>query len=361
MRELAGSTLASSVDRFFANVALGRSQRSRARSRAESLGHGARMDALTRLAERHRAERFVQPPEELFGRAGRAGTWSRTPVRAVRGGRVVDVRWRSGYEPLAEEPEVLERLASVPDNGWAHARLILHAEPRPTAILVHGYLGGSYAVEERAWPIRWLFERLGLDLAIPVLPFHGPRKAGARPMFPASDPRVNVEGFRQAVWDLVELRRGLAERGAPAVGMMGMSLGGYTTALALTADEGLAFGVPFIPLASIADFAREAGRLVGTPAEQAAQHAALEAAHAPVSPLSRRPLVESAAIRVVAARADRITPLSHARRLAEHFGAELTTFYGGHLLQLGRGEGFRDVARMLRARGLLDPRSGARR
>ncbi len=356
MRERATvvTSLASGVDRLFASVALGRSRRSRARSRAESLGHDERMDALARLIERHAAPRFTAPPEELFGRAGEAGAWLRTPVRAIRGGTVVDVRWRSGYRPLAEEPDVLARWERDPANAWAHARLFLHPEPRPTALLIHGYLGGSYAVEERAWPVRWMFERLGLDLAIPVLPFHGPRRSGGRPMFPSSDPRLNVEGFRQAIWDLVSLRRALAACGAPAVGITGMSLGGYTTALALTADPAFAFGAPFIPLASIADFARDGGRLVGDSGEQDAQHAALEAAHAPVSPLLRRPLVPGDAVRVVAARADRITPVRHAERLAAHFDAELTTFEGGHLLQLGRAEGFRDIARLLRARGLLE-------
>ncbi len=360
MREAAASRLASGVDRFFASVALGRSKRSRARSRAESLGHAERMEALARLAERHAGPRFTAPPEELFGAAGTAGPWLRRPVRTLRGGSVVDVRWRSGYRPLADEPEVLERLARHPDNDWGHARLYLHARPRPALILIHGYLGGSYAVEERAWPVRWMFERLGLDLAIPVLPFHGPRQVGRRPMFPASDPRVNVEGFRQAVWDLITLRRELTARGAPAVGIAGMSLGGYTTALTLTADPGFAFGVPFIPLASIADFARDGGRLVGAPEEMEAQHAALEAAHAPVSPLSRRPLVGGEAVRVVAARSDRITPVRHAERLAEHFDAALTTFEGGHLLQLGRADGFREIARLARARGLIE-RSRARR
>ena len=356
MREVAGATIASGVDRLVATFALGRSKRSRARSRSESLGHQERMEALEALAERHRAPRFGTAPEVFFGDAGEAGAWLRSPVRALPSGRVVDVRWKSGYAPLADEPDVLERLARARENDWGHARLFLHREPRPTAILIHGYLGGAYGVEERAWPVRWLFEQLGLDLAIPVLPFHGPRGKGTRPMFPAGDPRINLEGFRQAVWDLISLRRALVERGAPAVGMMGMSLGGYTTALALTGDAELAFGIPFIPLASIADFARDGGRLNGDPAEQAAQHAALEHAHAPVSPLSRPALGADAAIRIVGARSDRITPVSHARRLAEHFDAELTTFYGGHLLQLGRGDAFREVARMLSARGLLWPR-----
>lgn len=348
MLKNAGSTLAAGVDRVVAAVALGRSKRSRSRSRAESLGHAERMEALRALVERHRAPRFTSAPEVFFGQAGEAGPWLRTPARSMRHGHVVDVRWQSGYEPLAEEPAVLTRWNAATENGWAHARLWLHDDrPRPAAILIHGYLGGQYGVEERAWPVEWLFGRLGLDLAIPVLPFHGPRNGRRRPIFPASDPRLNIEGFRQAAWDLLSLRRALEERGAPAVGAMGMSLGGYTTALALTADDRLAFGVPFIPLASIADFARDGGRLVGEPAEQTEQHEALERAHAPVSPLARPARIDSDRIRIIAARSDRITPPHHAERLGAHFGAPVQKFHGGHLLQLGRKEGFRSIKRLL--------------
>jgi len=346
-----GVRIASGVDRFVHSFALtGR----RRRRPEEALDHDARVDALAALAERHRQPRFRAPPHTFFGDAGEPGPWLRTPVRSIAGGSVVDVRWRSGYRPLADEAEVLERLSREPDNDFAHARLYLHARPRPAAILLHGYLGGPYAIEERAWPLRWMFERLGLDVALLVLPYHGPRSARLRPLFPHGDPRVNLEAFRQAVHDVVSLRRALNERGAPAVGVLGFSLGGYTTALSLTADPELAFGVPLIPLASIADFAREGGSLVGSPAQRAAQHAGIEEAHAPVSPLARPLLGDPERVRVVGGRADRITPLRHAERLADHFGAELSVFHGGHLVQLGRGDAFRDFARMLRDRGLLE-------
>ncbi len=350
--------LASGVDAFFAAVALGRSRRSRLRSRAESLGHRERLEALEAIARRHAEPAVTAPPEVLFGEAGEAGPWEEQHVRALRGGDVVDGRWRSGYEVLAREPEVRRRYLAATTNQWAHARLFVHRDRRrPTVVLIHGYLGGAYAVEERAFPVRWMYERLGLDVALFVLPFHGPRNLrGKRPLFPASDPRLNVEGFRQAIWDLVSLRRALVSRGAPAVGVIGMSLGGYTSALAVTADEGLAFGAPMIPLASIADFARDGGRLVGSAEEQRVQHAALEEAHRPVSPLARPGKLEGKRLRIVAGEADRITPAAHAQRLAAHLGAPMSIFPGGHLLQFGRAEGFRDIARMLRDLDLLERR-----
>ena len=187
-----------------------------------------------------------------------------------------------------------------------------------------------------------------------MLPFHAVRARGRSALFPSSDPRFTNEGFRQAVHDLRALADLLRDRGASAVGVMGMSLGGYTTSLLATVMPDLAFAVPIIPLASIADFARDGGRLVGTPAEQRLQHEALEAAHRVVSPLARAPRVPSDRVLVLAAEGDRITPVSHARRIADHFGAPLELFVGGHVLQLGRASAFRSIGRMLGRLGLFE-------
>ena len=128
-------------------------------------------------------------------------------------------------------------------------------------------MGGHHAFEQRVWPVEWL-GRLGLDVALFVLPFHGRRADPTRkrpPPFPGSDPRMTNEGFRQTVADLGDLMYWLRARGHPAVGVMGMSLGGYTTALFATVEPELAFAVPIIPLASLADFARDQRRLGATP------------------------------------------------------------------------------------------------
>ncbi len=191
-----------------------------------------------------------------------------------------------------------------------------------------------------------------------VLPLHGDRRVTGRPKFPSSDPRITIEGFRQMVWDFRALRSHLVERGAPAVGVMGMSLGGYSTALLATLVSELSFAVPFIPLASIADFARDGDRLVGTASQRRRQHELLEEALAVVSPLSRSAVVPPGGRLVVAARADRITPPTHAKRLAEHLEAPLEVFTGGHILQVGRRDGFRAVGRLLGGLGLLRDREG---
>ncbi len=335
---------AAAVDRAATLAVYAQSARRRQRTRAEALPHEERLHALGRLRDAYvDTTDFFLPPTPL--------TPSLTPVRALPGGRVDDMRWSSDYQtylgPVAERYGVGGKSPAV--------RLWRHQQPRPVLILVHGYLGGQHNVEERVWPSEWLFRR-GVDLAFFVLPYHGVRSARGRfaaPPFPGSDPRITNEGFRQAMYELTSLTSWLLERGHPHVGVMGMSLGGYTTALASTVEPRLRCAVPVIPLSSIADFARDQGRLGTSPAERELEHAALDAVHEVVSPLHRAPLLRPEHMLIVGAEADRITPLRHAERLGEHFGAPLETWHGGHLLQFGRRDKFRRIGRFLHERGMF--------
>jgi len=320
---------------------------------AEALGHLERMQSLEGVRALYDRPEHHDEPDTFFG-IPRPAAPQLTPVRPLAGGQVLDAVWDSNFAPYCRE--IADLYLDYQPNHKAAARLYLHDTPRPVALLLHGYRCGQWNIEERVWPVSWMFER-GFDVALPVLPFHAVRaRRGDRPVFPSSDPRMTIEGFRQAVHDLRGLIHYLYARGAPAVGVLGMSLGGYTSALLATVERQLAFAVPIIPLASIADFAREGGRLVGTLDQQAAQYAALEAAYRVVSPLGRPSQIDSERMLVLGAVADRITPIEHARRLAAHFNAPLEAFAGGHLLQWGRAEAFRSIARMFGRLGLLPPR-----
>jgi dienelactone hydrolase len=312
------------------------------------LGHEARVRLLTELVDRYAAldttGYFPEP---------RAVDPALTPGGGLRGMARFELGWPS-VEPTFL-PEMSEPYGHVAENRLAAGRLLTRGRGRPAVILVHGYMMGRLALEERIWPIAALDAR-GLDSAFMVLPFHGrradPRRAG-RPEFPGRDPRMANEGFRQAVTDLRELAAYLRQRGHSAVGAMGMSLGGYTVALAATVEPALDFVVPVIPLASLADFAREQGDLPEAPETSALEHGLQEAAHALVSPVHRAPLVAPERLLVLGAKADRITPLSHARRLATHLRAPLATLPGSHLLHLGRASGFERVFELLAKLGVI--------
>lgn len=321
------------------------------RARAESLAHDERLERLEAVRATYGDPALLADPDRFFPPPGPVEPHVSAVKRLPWGGTCLLASWPSVFEPF--DAGVGRRYLAAAANRTAYARLYVQSTGRPAVVLVHGYMAGQWAIEERAWPIRWLQSR-GLDVAVAVLPFHGVRgtPGGGAPPFPGADPRMTNEGFRQAVADLRVLVRVLRDRGAPSVGIMGMSLGGYSTALLATLEPNLSFAAPLIPLASLADFARQRGRL-GTGARADAQHAALEAANLVVSPLARPSRVLPSRVLVVGAEGDRVTPIAHAEKLAAHFGTPLLRVTGGHLVQSWRREAFRAVRVMLEREGVV--------
>jgi dienelactone hydrolase len=340
-------TAASAFDRAIVVAMQTRNRRVRARS--EALSHDERMEKLAWIRDAYGDKNLIANPDAYFVPPSKIDP----KLRRVRtdDGEVLDASWASTFDPYLDD--VRGSYLAHDANRTAHARLFLSGKPRPAVVLIHGYMAGQWAIEERAWPIDWI-RRRGLDVAIALLPFHAMRGRadGGAPPFPGADPRFTNEGFRQAIADVRAVISILRDRGAPAVGAMGMSLGGYTTSLLATVERDLAFAVPLIPLASIADFAQDQGRL-GDDEKSRLQHRALEEANWVVSPFARPSKVPPNRMMIVGAEADRITPIRHAERLARHFQAPLHRFHGGHLLQFGRSEAFREVRRLWQRIGLV--------
>jgi len=256
------------------------------------------------------------------------------------------VSWPSSHQPLCQKVGA-DYKCHTP-NHQAVVRLFTRERPRPIAILVHGYMGGSFAVEQRIWPMARL-DAWGFDVALFTLPFHGVRAAtGAVPLFPQSDIGFNLEGFRQSVGDLRDLVHWLRRRGHAQVGVMGMSLGGYVAALTATLEPELDFLIPVVPLACLVDFAREQGRFPRGAANAHVYEKALKRVYRLVSPLSRPSQIAPDRVLVLAGKFDRITPPRHARSLAHHFSAPLEAWGGGHLLQFGRAKSLQRVGTLLR-------------
>lgn len=345
-RRLFGAA-AAAVDLAVRRTALSRTGN---QAHAHTLRHEVRIALMHRLKDRyqrlHANETFFREPRVIH---------PQLDVRAVRpdGVRIVDVHWPSEYQTFL--PEVQEQYDRDEQNRTATARLVIHDEPRPIVILIHGYLGGVHRMERRIWPMAFL-EKLGMDVALFVLPFHGPRggrRLGELPPFPGAEPRITNEGFRQAMADFRDFVGWLSARGHQKIGVMGMSLGGYSTALATTLEPRLDFSVPIIPLASIADVALLNGHLGDDREEAELQARALDAVHRIVSPLHRKPAIPSDRILIIGAEADRITPIENARKLAHHFHCRLETMHGGHLVQFGRNEKFRSIGRFLNEIGVV--------
>jgi hypothetical protein len=356
-----------------------------AREPIESLSHSERMAALTAFAAFYDRSEHFGPETAFFSRSASPEPQERAVRRFGRHGEVVDLSWSSGFESLWSERSAAAYFANVPGASHEHAELsrsvntlrqceqrlgiqlrygrgqpanqtmwarwFRHRKaPRPCAVILHGYLGGTLAVEEYMWPIQTLFDR-GLDVILTVLPNHGVR-AGIRgrfrlPGFPAVDPRLAVEGFRQLVHEHLTLFDYLLDGRVSSLGLMGMSLGGYSAALLSTLDPRLRFGVFYMPLASVADFALRTGRMVGSEREQRQQATLLERVYRCVSPLARPSLLPSGKTLVLAGEADLITGLPHGNQLVEQFGATFCTYAGSHILPLGREAAFDAAWRLL--------------
>jgi pimeloyl-ACP methyl ester carboxylesterase len=338
---------ASQVDETLIRLALATSRRKGRRIRELSQRRRYYEQMGDRYAALDQAEFYARPP-------------SMRPLRErilqkVPGGAIVDLQWSSGYEPRL--PSARDAFVRWRENKTAHARVFRHDRaPLGAVMWIHGYRGGPLAIEQRIARAEELFEA-GLDVAMYVMPFHGAR-APARsvaPLFPSqgSIERTN-EGFGQVIWELRSLAGWLRNRGTTAVGVAGMSLGGYCASLLATVDPEIAFAVPFIPLADFTDavVAHETLRGIVIDDElQAASRYALQIHR----PLARTPAVPSDRVLVIGAEADRITGRLHAELLANHFGAELAWFRGGHIFQYGRADGFRALAQFARHKSSAPP------
>jgi len=316
-------------------------------------------DARTRLlwlADQYRPA--LADPAAFFPAPGPAEMTVR-PGGERAGARVSELEWPSTYR--AHLPAYRDEHASHTANLTARARLYRGgAAPRPTAICIHGWGGGAFWLEERAFLVAYLL-RIGLDVALFQMPFHGDRnpRPGSRSgaLFPSSHVVRTNEGFGQAIHDLRGLAGWLRAQGAPEVGVIGMSLGGYTTALWASLDAGLAFAVPMIPAVSMSGLMWRHG--AGSPARRTAERAGvsrdlLDGVFAVHSPLTRPVALPRERLLIIAGRADRITPPDQAEALWRHWGEpEIHWFPGGHLAQVGRGDAFRSLRRRLQAAGVL--------
>ena len=273
--------------------------------------------------------------------------------------RTVDLRFASAYRPVFRDYR--EIYASYRENHTVYARLLTRGHHRPVIICVHGWGGGVFWLEERAFPVGMLLDA-GFDVVLFQLPFHANRSPPAAmfpgSMFPSQNPIRTNEAFGQSIHDLRALAHHLRARlHTEHIGVMGMSLGGYTAALWASVDPSLTFSVPMIPAVSLSELMWRHG--ANTPDRKRAQASGIDqqlvdrmfAVHAP---LSRPSVLPRSHLAIIAGRRDRVTPPEQAEMLWEHWGRPaLYWFPGSHVAQLGRGAAFRQVIGQLRRVGVL--------
>jgi hypothetical protein len=262
------------------------------------------------------------PLERVSERRARSGTRS-----------YAHLSFESGYAPRTGEPGRARWLGYLP-NRTAHAWVLRHeGAPRPWVVCVPGYRMGAPLVDFAGFRAGWLHRGLGLNVAVAVLPFHGPRRVGRRSGdgFLAGDLLDTIHAQAQAVWDLRRLIGWIRLRGAPAVGAYGVSLGGYTVALLASLEERLDTAVAGIPASCFIGLARshappglfEVARRAGFPLAE------IEELMRVVSPLAMPPRVPRAGRYLYAGTADRLATPDQAWNLWRHWERPRIAWYHG--------------------------------
>ncbi len=308
-----------------------------------------------------------QDPELFFKAPPRGVQVRRSPAFAPlfnpKDGICEDLTFLSPYEPF--NPGVRNAYLRHKANSVAHARYWHHESgPRPTILVVHGFMADAAWVNEWMFEFRWLYEKLGCDIVLFTLPFHGYRQTRFSPFsghgfFAGGLSRIN-EAFGQGVFDLRILMNYLEDEvGVSSMGITGISLGGYTSALMAGVESRLQFSVPNVPVASIADLVLEwepAGTMVrGLMKAINKDITDIRRMLAVASPLNYQPLLDRDRLLIIGGVADRLAPPQQTVLLWEHWNrCRIHWFPGSHILHLDKGTYLRQFARFLSRIGFLD-------
>ena len=298
---------------------------------------------------------------ELLDHPRRFFSFIDTPIEAVdvvskyrraRGDRAVVARefttaYRA-YPGIEHEPE---------DEAPSNDRLLVEhwtREPkrsRATVVALHGFTMGYPRMDAFAMFAAALFEH-GFDVALVTLPFHGPRTpksarfSGERFAVPHVA-RLN-EAVRQAIYEVQLLVTWLRARNGAPVGLLGLSLGGYLSALMAGLTSALDFVIPMVPPVCMGDLAwrffskSRHYRDSGTATFSREELRTLYRVH---SPLTYPRQVDWGRVMIVAGRGDQIVPPEHPHSLWRHWEEpEICWFSGSHLAPFRRGRLFTAIA-----------------
>ena len=244
------------------------------------------------------------------------------------------IRFPSGYEPRADEPGA-QRWSSYTANRTATAAVLRHpGAPRPWVVAIHGFGMGVPFMDFVGLQAAKLHRDLGVNVVLPVLPMHGPRRLSrvGGEQFLGFDLVNTVHGFAQSVWDIRRIIGWVRARGAPSIGLYGVSLGGYTAALVAGIEPDLACVVAGIPVADLpALFHAHSPIHVRI---RSIEHAILggnaEAVHRVVSPLALDPQVPREQRFIYAGLGDRLARPAQARMLWSHWEEPSIEWFAGN-------------------------------
>ncbi len=272
--------------------------------------------------------------------------------------RYQHVSWPSGYEPHPGEPG-RDHWLSREKNRTMHAYVMEHeGEPRPWLVCTHGFGMGTPLINLNGFSARFLHQDLGLNLIFPCLPLHGPRGSGRMSGSEVleADYLNLMHTFTQAVWDVRSTIDWVRGREARGVGLYGISLGGYISALVSSLVTGLDCVIASIPMVDLTSVARdnEPWLFKRYDNEFEVDWEAVRAVTHVVSPLSLEPQLSRDRRFICAGIADRVVRPNHARALWRHWDRpEIHWFSGSHVLGMLHPSVPEFVARSVRSVALV--------
>lgn len=247
------------------------------------------------------------------------------------------LEFESGFRPRTGEPGG-EAWMEKECNLRQHAYVLEHeGEPRPWLVCVHGFSMGSPMVNFVGFDLQRLHHDLGLNLIFPCLPLHGPRAAGAMSGGDLLQPDyLNVvHTFAQAVWDVRRTIAWVRARGAPKIGIYGISLGGHNASIVSGLEPDLECVIAGIPAVDFPALAQDNEPFIirrYTNEFEVPWDRVRSISHV-VSPLSFLPVMPVERRFIYAGTADRVARPIHARALWRHWDRpKIHWFSGGHVL-----------------------------
>jgi hypothetical protein len=318
-------------------------------------------DAMRRAAEVVEAQGWLQDPAGFHQTPPglqRVAESEHTTFQVLRRLHYKTIRFDSGYRP---HPALSgDRWSEFTSNRDGYAYVLEHEEhpDRPWIVCIHGFSMGDPLSNFVAFDAHRLHHELGLNVLMPVLPLHGPR-AGGRTSggeLMSADFINMIHFFAQALWDTRRLIRWLRDTGARQIGVWGISMGGYTTALVSAFESDLDCVIAGVPPTDFPNVARDNQPWIMSTYEHemATDWQTVRKMMHMVSPLTFDPVVPRDRRYIYAGIADRVVRPDQARALWRRWGQpEIQWFSGGHVAMSMRHSVLEFVEDALCASGML--------
>jgi pimeloyl-ACP methyl ester carboxylesterase len=270
-------------------------------------------------------------------------------------GNVHNIRFDSSFQ--AVNPALRDQCGGFTRNNVVHAQHWRHDDgPHPTLCVIHGFMGSPYLFNGLFFSLPWFF-RSGYDVLLYTMPFHGSRAEKGSPFsgygFFANGFSGFAEAMAQAVHDFRSIIDYLEYTGVDRIGLTGMSLGGYTSALIAGVDDRIQAVIPNVPVVAPDQTVDEwfpANKVVQLRSMLSNTDSELtRAATQYSSPLNYPPLIPKDRRLIITGLGDRLAPPEQAEMLWEHWDrCAFHWFPGNHILHVSQPDYLRRMTRFMR-------------